>query len=397
MSVAKYQVGELVGEIGELLGGEYGDIWVEGEVSGFKVAGRGHWYFSLKDPENEAVIACAMFARENASIRKPPKEGEKVLLRGGVDVYAPRGSFSLIVRRLELTGAGELARKLEELRLKLQSEGLFDPSRKRPIPTYPRAVGIATSPTGAVLHDILRVMRQRWPGMPVYFAPCKVQGEGAAESIAAAVKLLNDHGGSDVLLVGRGGGSAEDLFCFNEELVVRALASSRIPVISCVGHETDTTLADFGADLRAATPSHAAEKVAPVKADLVEWVGERNDRLAGAMQRRVRLLRERLNRVRLQHPKQRIARARQRSDELEGRIRAAIARITAKKRDRAVAAGRHLDALSPLKILDRGYALVQREGAAVTDAATLKAGDVVEARFAKGRAQLTVKKTSGLF
>lgn len=397
MSVPKYQVGELVGEIGELLGGEYGDIWVEGEVSGFKVAGRGHWYFSLKDPENEAVIACAMFARENASIRKPPKEGEKVLLRGGVDVYAPRGSFSLIVRRLELTGAGELARKLEELRLKLQAEGLFDPSRKRPIPTYPRAVGIATSPTGAVLHDILRVMRQRWPGMPVYFAPCKVQGEGAAESIAAAVKLLNDHGGSDVLLVGRGGGSAEDLFCFNEELVVRALAASRIPVISCVGHETDTTLADFGADLRAATPSHAAEKVAPVKADLFEWVGERNDRLVGAMQRRVRMLRDRLNRVRLQHPKQRIARARQRSDELEGRIRAAIIRIAAKKRDRAAAAGRHLDALSPLKILDRGYALVQREGAAVTDAATLKAGDVVEARFAKGRAQLTVKKTSGLF
>lgn len=397
MSVPKYQVAELVGEIGELLGGEYGDIWVEGEVSGFKVAGRGHWYFSLKDPENEAVIACAMFARENASIRKPPREGEKVLLRGGVDVYAPRGSFSLIVRRLELTGAGELARKLEELRLKLVAEGLFDPSRKRPIPTYPRAVGIATSPTGAVLHDILRVMRQRWPGMPVYFAPCKVQGEGAAEEIAAAVKLLNDHGKSDVLLVGRGGGSAEDLFCFNEEVVVRALAASRIPVISCVGHETDTTLADFGADLRAATPSHAAEKVAPVKADLIEWVGERNDRLAGAMQRRVRMLRDRLNRVRLQHPKQRIQRARQRADELEGRIRAAIVRIAAKKRDRLLAAGRHLDALSPLKILDRGYALVQRDGAAVTDAATLKSGDVVEARFAKGRAQLVVKKTSGLF
>lgn len=394
---AKYQVGELVAEIGDLLGEAYGDIWVEGEVSGFKVAARGHWYFSLKDPETDAVIACAMFARENASVRKPPRDGEKVLVRGGVDVYAPRGSFSLIVRRMELTGAGELARRLEELRQKLAAEGLFDPAKKRPLPAYPRAVGIATSPTGAALQDILRVMGQRWPGMPVYLAPCRVQGEGAAEEIAAAVDLLNEHGKADVLLVGRGGGSAEDLFCFNEEVVVRAVARSRIPIVSCVGHEVDTTLADFAADLRAATPSHAAEKVVPVRSELQRWVADRDTRLTAAMQRRVRMLRERLTRVRLQHPRQRIERARLRADELDERIRLAIARILARKRDRSSAAARHLDALSPLRVLDRGYALVQRDGLAVTDAAALKAGDQVEARFAKGRATLTVKRTSGLF
>jgi len=394
---AKYQVGELVAEIGDLLGEAYGDIWVEGEVSGFKVAARGHWYFSLKDPETDAVIACAMFARENASVRKPPRDGEKVLVRGGVDVYAPRGSFSLIVRRMELTGAGELARRLEELRQKLAAEGLFDPATKRPLPAYPRAVGIATSPTGAALQDILRVMGQRWPGMPVYLAPCRVQGEGAAEEIAAAVDLLNEHGKADVLLVGRGGGSAEDLFCFNEEVVVRAVARSRIPIVSCVGHEVDTTLADFAADLRAATPSHAAEKVVPVRAELQRWVADRDARLTAAMQRRVRMLRERLTRVRVQHPRQRIERARLRADELDERIRLAIARILARKRDRSTAAARHLDALSPLRVLDRGYALVQRDGLAVTDAAALKAGDQVEARFAKGRATLTVKRTSGLF
>jgi exodeoxyribonuclease VII large subunit len=247
------------------------------------------------------------------------------------------------------------------------------------------------------LQDILRVMGQRWPGLPVYLAPCRVQGEGAAEEIAAAVELLNDHGKADVLLVGRGGGSAEDLFCFNEEVVVRAIARSRIPVVSCVGHEVDTTLSDFAADLRAATPSHAAEKVVPVRADLQRWVAEREGRLTGAMQRRVRMLRERLARVRLQHPRQRIERARLRADELDERIRLAVARILARKRDRAGAAARHLDALSPLRVLDRGYALVQREGLAVTDAATLKGGDTVEARFAKGRATLTVKRTSGLF
>ena len=397
MSETRFTVGELVGEINTLLRGEFSDIWVEGEVSGFKPAASGHWYFSLKDPTGDSVISCAMFRGDNSRVRKPPREGEKVLVYGSVDVYAPRGTFSLKVRRLELTGAGELARKLEELRARLAEEGLFDPARKRELPPYPRAIGVATSPTGAALQDILRVLGQRWPGLTVYLAPCRVQGEGAAEEVAAAVRLLNADGRSDVLLIGRGGGSAEDLFCFNEEVVVRAIAASRIPTVSCVGHEVDVSLADFAADWRAATPSHAAERVVPVRDEVATWVAEREARLRAAMERRVRYLRERLARVRLQHPRQRIERGRQRADELDERLRAAVARGLQRKRDRAGAAARHLDALSPLRVLDRGYALVQREGQAVTDSATLRVGDTLDARFAKGKATLVVKARSGLF
>jgi exodeoxyribonuclease VII large subunit len=397
MSEERYSVGRLVGEINSLLREAFTDIWVEGEVSGFKPAASGHWYFSLKDPESEAVISCAMFRGDNSRVRKPPREGEKVLVHGSVDVYAPRGTFSLKIRRLELTGAGELARRLEELRARLAQEGLFDPSRKRELPAYPRAIGVATSPTGAALQDILRVLGQRWPGLPVYLAPCRVQGDGAAAEIAAAVRLLNQDGRADVLLIGRGGGSAEDLFCFNEEVVVRAIAESRIPTVSCVGHEVDVTLSDFAADWRAATPSHAVERVVPVRDEVAGWVEERATRLRGAMERRVRLARERLVRVRLQHPRQKIERGRQRADELDERLRAAIARGLKRRRERTDAATRHLDALSPLRVLDRGYALVQREGLAVTDAATLRPGDVVDARFAKGRATLVVKGKSGLF
>ncbi len=393
----KYTVAGLVGEINDVLSGEFDDVWVEGEIGGFKVAASGHWYFSLKDQEDDAVLNCAMFAGANRSVRKRPKDGDVVLLRGGIDVYAPRGSFSLKVRRLEYTGAGELARRLEELRQKLAAEGLFDPAKKRPLPQYPRAIGVVTSPTGAALHDILRVMQGRWPGLPVYLAPCRVQGDGAAQEIAAAVKLLNDHAKVDVILVGRGGGSAEDLFCFNEEIVVRAVAASRIPTVSCVGHEVDITLCDFAADVRAATPSNAAEIVTPERDALSVWVDERHERLVTAMQRRVRVLRDRLARVRLQHPRQRIERYRQRQVELGDRLRNAMARRQERRRERLAALTRQLDALSPLKVLDRGYAIALHDGHAVTDAKTLKAGDELDLRFSKGRAAVVVKRSAGLF
>ncbi len=396
MDVEKYTVAGLVGEINDILTGEFDDVWVEGEVGGFKVAASGHWYFALKDQDQDAVIQCAMFAGSNRGVRQRPKDGDVVLLRGSIDVYAPRGSFSLKVRRLEYTGSGELARKLELLRQKLAAEGLFDVAKKRPLPTYPRAVGVVTSPTGAALQDILRVMDARWPGLPVYIAPCKVQGDGAAREIAAAIELVNRHGKADVILVGRGGGSAEDLFCFNEELVVRAVAASRIPTVSCVGHEVDTTLCDFAADVRAATPSNAAEIVTPERDALVAWVEERHGRLVSAASRRVRVLREQVAKIRLQHPRQRIERGRMRNDELDERLRATIARIVDRRKDRVRAAARHLDALSPLKVLDRGYAIALHEGRAVTDASTLKAGDDVELRLARGRAHVAVKRTATL-
>lgn len=417
----RYTVAELTGIVADLLGAELNDVWVEGEVSGFKPHGSGHWYFTLKDAN--AVLSCAMFRGDNLKVRKPPRDGDRVLVRGGVDVYPPRGTYSLIVRRMEPVGAGELQRKLEELRARLLEEGLFDPARKRPIPRYPEAIGVATSQTGAALQDILRVVWARYPGMPIYLAPCKVQGEGAAADVAKAIALLNAHGKSSVLLVGRGGGSVEDLWAFNEEPVVRAVVGSRIPVVSAVGHEVDVSLCDLAADARAATPSHAAELVTPVRDELLAWVDEQAERLELAMRRRTAVARDRVARVRLQHPRQKLERARLRCDELEDRLGIAVqrrvglarerlnrvrlvepriqllrARVTelqrrlqpgtqrvlAMRRERLRSAVRGLDALSPLAVLDRGYAIVRKGDHVVRQAAELSAGDLVNLRLGEG-------------
>lgn len=378
----RYTVSQITAAIGSALEEEFSDTTVEGEVSGFKAHGSGHWYFSLKD--GQAVLNCAMFRSDNARVRRPPRDGDKLACRGGIDVYAPRGSYSLVVRSMAATGEGDLLRKLGELREKLRAEGLFDAARKRPLPPYPRAIGIATSPTGAAFHDILRVVRGRFPGLTVYLAPCRVQGDGAAAEIVAALELLQRHGGSDVIIVGRGGGSAEDLWCFNEEPVVRAVAASAIPTVSAVGHEVDTALTDFAADARAATPSHAAELVTPDRAALQAWLEDQLARLRAAAERRVRRARERLAAVRLHHPRQRVERGRMRCDELEERLRAATARYAARRRDRLAAAARHLDALSPLAVLDRGYAIALRAGVPVRDAAALATGERLELRLARG-------------
>jgi exodeoxyribonuclease VII large subunit len=253
-----YSVSTLTTELKQALAA-LGPVSVEGEVSQFTAHRSGHWYFTLKD--RDAVLSCVMFRGNNQFMRWRPQVGDSVVVQGDLDVYAPQGRYSLITRRMEPAGAGDLQRQLEELKLKLSAEGLFDPARKQKLPQFPRAIGVATSPTGAALKDILRVLDQRFPGLPVYLAPCKVQGVGAVEEICAAIELLNEHGKSEVLIVGRGGGSQEDLFCFNEEAVARAIASSAIPVVSAVGHEVDVSIADLVADLRAATPSHAVELV----------------------------------------------------------------------------------------------------------------------------------------
>ncbi len=384
----KFTVSGLTGEIGACLGAEFGDVWVEGELSGFKPHGSGHWYFSLKD--DHAVLNCAMFRGDNARVKAHPREGDRVLLRGAVDVYAPRGSYSLIVRKMESTGEGELLKRLEALRARLAAEGLFDERRKRPLPAHPTAIGVATSATGAAFQDILRVVDDRYPGMPIYLAACRVQGEGAAAEIVRAIELLNRHGKSDVLIVGRGGGSAEDLWCFNEEVVVRAIVASRIPVVSAVGHEIDWSLSDFAADRRAATPSHAAELITPEKDALLDALEAISERLAHAMARRIRAGRDRLTRIRLRHPRVRVERGRVRCDELDTRLHAAVSRLATRRRERVVLAGRHLDALSPLKVLDRGYAIALKGGAAVTDAALLRSGDRLVVRLARGKVDVDV-------
>jgi exodeoxyribonuclease VII large subunit len=386
--VERFTVSELTGEIAAILGGSFQDIEVAGEVSGFKAHGSGHWYFCLKD--GDAVLACAMFRNNNARVRRPPRDGDRVFARGSVDVYPPRGTYSLVVRQLQAAGDGDLLRRLEELRARLGAEGLFDPSRKRALPRFPRAIGVATSPTGAAFQDILRVVRQRFAGMPIYLAPCKVQGDGAAEDVARAIALLNRHGKSDVLIVGRGGGSAEDLWAFNEEVVVRAVVASAIPVVSAVGHEVDVALSDLAADVRAATPSHAAELVTPVRDALAELLDEYAGRLRAAMTRRLATLRDRLDRVRLVHPRQKVERARIRCDELDERLREAALRGLVFRRARLASAARHLDALSPLAVLVRGYAIVTREGVAVSDAAALHPGDRLDLRLSHGEIEAEV-------
>lgn len=385
----RYSVSQLVGEVKGTLKGEFPDVSVEGEVSGYKLhQGSGHWYFSLKD--EGATLACVMFRGDNQRLRRQPREGERVIARGGLDVYEQRGTFSLVVRGLQAAGAGDLAARLEALKRRLAAEGLFDPERKRPLPSHPTAIGVATSPTGAAFQDILRVLAHRFPGVTVYLAPCRVQGEGSAAEIAAAVELLNRHGRSEVLIVGRGGGSAEDLAAFNEELVVRAVASSALPVVSAVGHETDTSLCDLAADVRAATPSHAAELVVPERDALVADLGELAERLRVAMERRVRSARQQLGRVRLVHPRDRVERGRLRLDELDERLAAAAGRQLERRRDRLEARAQRLDALSPLRVLRRGYALVDVGGRVVTDATTLAPGDPLRVRFARGEAEATV-------
>ncbi len=389
----RFTVSELTGEIAALLGGSFDDIEVEGEVSGFKAHQSGHWYFCLKD--GDSLLNCAMFRNANARVRRPPRDGDRVIARGSVDVYPPRGTYSLVVRAMQAAGEGDLLRRLEELRARLAAEGLFDAARKRPLPPVPRAIGIATSPSGAALHDIVRVVRQRFPAMPIYVAPCRVQGEGAGADVARAIELLNTHGKSDVIIVGRGGGSAEDLWCFNEEVVVRAVVASRIPVVSAVGHEVDISLSDLAADVRAATPSHAAELVVPVREELAAFVDAMSERLRLAMQRRVAHQRDRVSRVRLLHPRQRVERARVRLDELDERMREAALRGLVLRRAKLASATRHLEVLSPLSVLVRGYAIVTRADVAITDAAMLAPGDRIDVRLARGAVEAEVVSVDG--
>ena len=254
-----YSVSELSQQIRNLLEKEFPDVWVVGEVSNFRAASSGHLYFTLKD--ESAQIRAVCFRNQARYLKFRPQDGISVIARGHLSVYETRGEYQLYIEYLEPAGLGALQLAFEQLKQKLAAEGLFDPGRKKPLPLLPRTVGVVTSPTGAVIRDILRVLRRRFRNMNVMLGPVKVQGEGAAEEIVEGIKTLNRQTGVDVIIVARGGGSLEDLWAFNEEIVARAIAASKIPIISAVGHETDFTIADFVADLRAPTPSAAAALV----------------------------------------------------------------------------------------------------------------------------------------
>jgi len=267
----------------ELLEAAFPSVWVEGEISNFSAPSSGHWYFTLKD--SDAQVRCAMFRNRNLRARLRPANGDRVLVRGSVSLYTARGEYQLIAEELEAAGAGALQRALELLRQRLAAEGLFAPERKRALPPFPAHLGVITSATGAALHDILTVLRRRYPPLRVSVFPVPVQGEGAGAQIAAAIASANRVAATldpplDVLLVGRGGGSLEDLWAFNEEILARAIHASALPVVSAVGHETDFTIADFVADVRAPTPSAAAELLTPDRDTLLRSLAASRTRLA---------------------------------------------------------------------------------------------------------------------
>jgi exodeoxyribonuclease VII large subunit len=389
-----YSVAELNRTARFTLENGIGEVWVEGEISRMTHQASGHWYFTLKDAE--AAVSCAMFKQNNASVTFAPKDGLKVRVLGQASLYEPRGSYQLIIRKMEEAGKGSLQEQFEKLKAKLASEGLFDADRKKPLPLLPQKIGVVTSPTGAAIRDIINVLTRRLPNLGILLAPVPVQGEGAAEKIAAAIDYLNTRDDIDLMIVGRGGGSIEDLWAFNEEIVARAIAASRIPVISAVGHEIDFTISDFVADVRAPTPSAAAELAVPVKSELEIKIARLAARLGGSLQNQVHVLRERIpgfHQTMVQSLRAGLRQRQQRVDEATLRSSHQLQRAVAERRQDIKRLEAQLRALSPLAVLDRGYSLTQTaDGTVVRDAARLKKGDSLKTRFAKGTVISEVKE-----
>jgi exodeoxyribonuclease VII large subunit len=434
-----YTVSRLNKEVRLLLESALPVLWLEGELSNFAAPASGHWYFSLKDAQ--AQVRCAMWRQRNSLLRFRPKEGMRVLARARVGLYEPRGEYQLMVEHLEEAGEGALKREFEKLKTRLAAEGLFAQERKRTLPAVPRRIGVVTSPSGAAIHDILRVLRARFPAAAVLIYPTPVQGAAAVPEIVRAIEAASRRQECDVLIVARGGGSLEDLWCFNDERVARAIAACRLPTISGVGHEVDVTIADFVADLRAPTPSAAALAAVPDKAAWLEMLAQLQVRFAGAMGR---VLRARLlmaagvaQRLQISHPGARLAQHAQRLDDLDLRLRSSLrgnllhrqqlfenlatrlwrenprhrleilcARAaTLRQRmvtalsgslnaleQRLALAVRTLNAVSPLATLERGFAVVSRadNGELLRDAAHAPAGTEIEARLSKGKVRATV-------
>lgn len=419
-------------------------VWVQGEVSNFTRHSSGHLYFTLKDKESR--IKCVMFARQASRLPFAPRDGAKVIVNGSVTVYERDGQYQLYVNAMQPDGIGSLYLAFEQLKKKLEGEGLFAASRKRPIPKFPRAVGVVTSPTGAAVRDIMITLQRRNPGVPILLYPVAVQGTAAVPSIVKAIRVMNERKEVDVLIVGRGGGSLEELWAFNEEAVARAIAASEIPVISAVGHETDTTIADFVADLRAATPTAAAELAVPSRAELAQDLMHLRMRMAGALRASVASRREALQRLRrspfLTNPKRQLMlqqaerldragaalvyaakaalhRESDRHARLQARLSSAspkeaarqagkaldiaklrlLQRMNALVRDRAHRFEiqlKRLDALSPLKVMQRGYSLVYDERRRIVKSVDeVQLGDTVQVRLADGELDCTVWAMKG--
>lgn len=382
-----YTVGRLNAEARALLETGLPALWVEGELSNFSAPSSGHWYFTLKD--RNAQVRCAMFRTANLRVRFRPKDGQHVVLRGRVSLYEPRGDYQLIGELMEDGGEGALQREFEKLKARLAEEGLFALQLKRALPAMPRRIGVITSPTGAAVRDVLHILARRFPPADVLVMPTPVQGAAATESIVAALDAASRRADCDVIILARGGGSIEDLWCFNDERVARAIRRCEVPVITGIGHEIDFTIADFAADARAPTPSGAAELVVPDRRTLLAQLSGVERRLAQLAAQRLARARERFDnlahRLSRAHPGNRLQQQAQRLDELDLRMRRAWEQGFARTTQRLQMAQRALDAISPLATLERGYAIVTRaDGGVLQDAAEVRAGDEIEARLRRG-------------
>ena len=378
------------------------DLWVQGEISGAKLYASGHLYFSLKD--SDSVISAVMFRGAMAKMEFEPENGMKVLAHGRVSAYPPRGQYQFIADRMIPDGAGALAVAFEQLKAKLGGEGLFDPARKKTLPTHPRRIGVVTSPSGAAVHDIIRVAKKRCPSTEILIFPSLVQGAEAPAYLRGGIQYFNavkddPEQGVDLIIIGRGGGSAEDLWGFNDERLALVIAASEIPVVSAVGHEVDFTICDFVADLRAATPSAAAELSLPDKGDLSRQVGALATRLASSQTTRLRRFRTRLEQLAaakvLTSPEGAYRLRRETLEGLSKRLNLSVSRHLTHKRQSLERAVAGLGALNPLGVLGRGYALVQNEeGKVIPAAGQLSVGDTVTLRFSDGTAHAVIRDTA---
>ncbi len=430
-------VSELNSAIRAVLDGEFRDVWVTGEISGLKLAASGHYYFTLKD--RAAQVKCVAYRSAHRYWKFKPQDGLAVLARGRIDVYEVRGEYQLQVEMLEPQGLGALQLAFEQLKKKLAAEGLFAPERKRPLPRFPRRIGIVTSPRGAAIGDMVQILSRRFPGLHIRLFPALVQGEGSVEEVCRGIEWFSRSPWADLVIVGRGGGSLEDLWTFNTESVARAIAACSVPVVSAVGHETDVTIADFVADLRAPTPSAAAEMVVQTREELLERIAAARAKSVQALRYRFAMLEKRLRQQGIERAlsllHRRVGRGLQRIDEqdygmrarlrqsLDGRERArralqqrlqrfdlrprlalgrrrmetarAAALETmrmrlARRRGRLDQLAAHLSQLSPLRILERGYAIVSNQQGVVKDTADAPPGSAIHVRLAKGELDATV-------
>lgn len=385
-----WTVSELVGRIGQVVQehGELQNCWISGELSNFKHhRASGHWYFTLKD--ESASLKGVMFKSRSERVRFNPSDGLKVLIRGNIRMYERDGTIQLYGEEMEPSGLGQLYLAFEQLKRQLADEGLFDPLRKKSIPRLPRRIGIVTSPTGAAIRDIVNIIHRRNPRVSWILAPAAVQGEAAPREVAQAISRLNRYGKVDVIIVGRGGGSLEELWAFNTDVVARAISASVIPVISAVGHETDVTISDYVADLRAPTPSAAAELAVPILLDLQQQVNQLGVRLQSAMSDLLDWKRQYLhglaNRGPLKDPFWRIDQSRQRLDSLQTRLQEGMTRFVIDKNGILNLLAAKLDLLSPLTILGRGYSLTYLEdGTLLRSAHNTEVGEQVRVHLGEG-------------